>query len=55
MAMSAVSMLEQGKTNFDHQMSFYTDSGTIGVDNRCTGCISHRIEDFEGPMVDYGR
>ena len=36
-------------------MSFDTDSGPIEVDNRCTGCISHRMEDFEGPMVDTGQ
>ena len=31
---------------------FDTDSVSIGVDNRCSGCISHRIEDFEGQMTD---
>ena len=33
-------------TNFD------TDSSNIGVDNRCSGCISHRIDDFEGTMTE---
>lgn len=32
--------------------TFDTDSSSIGVDNRCSGCISHRIEDFEGPLAD---
>ena len=45
-------MSSQGKTNFNHQMSFDVVSGPTGVDNIFTGCISHRIEDFEGPMVD---
>ena len=31
---------------------FDTDSSNIGVDNRCSGCISHRIEDFEGNLVE---
>ena len=35
--------------------SFDTDSGPIGIDNRCTGCISHKIEDFQGPLRDSGR
>ena len=34
---------------------FDTDSEPIGIDNRCTGCISHRIEDFDGPLTDSGR
>ena len=32
-------------TNFD------MDSLNIGVDNRCSDCISHRVEDFEGPLI----
>ena len=31
---------------------FDTDSSSIGIDNRCSGCISHRVEDFEGPLMD---
>ena len=31
---------------------FDTDSCPIGVDNRCSACISHDINDFEGPLVD---
>ena len=31
---------------------FDTDSTRIGIDNRCSGCISHRVEDFEGPLTD---
>jgi hypothetical protein len=36
-------------------VTFDTDSVPIGVDNRCTGCNSNRIEDFEGPMVESNR
>ena len=32
--------------------NFDTDSSSIGVDNRCSGCISHRIEDFEGVLSE---
>lgn len=34
---------------------FDTDSASIGVDNRCSGCISHRVEDFEGPLINTNR
>ena len=34
---------------------FNTDSAPIGVDNRCTACISHAIEDFEGPLEECNR
>jgi len=33
---------------------FDTDSGTLGVDNRCSGCISSFVEDFEGPLYESG-
>jgi hypothetical protein len=43
----------------DNHTSFDTDSAPIGIDNRCTGCISHRIEDLKasyrkatGPLRD---
>jgi len=31
--------------------AFDTDSGLVGIsiDNRCSACISHVIEDFESP------
>jgi hypothetical protein len=35
--------------------AFDTNSVPIGVDNRCTGCVSNRIEDFESPMVESSR
>ena len=55
LAMAAVSMQAEGADSFEHQMTFDTDSSPIRVDNRCTGCISHQIEDFEGPLIDTGR
>ena len=53
--MSAVAMQAEGADSFEQQMTFDTDSSPIRVDNRCTGCISHQIEDFEGPLIDTGR
>ena len=32
--------------NQQHTARFDTDSAPIGVDNRCSGCISHEISDF---------
>lgn len=34
---------------------FDTDSGSIGVDNRCSACISHQIADFEGQVKKVNR
>ena len=34
---------------------FDTDSAPVGIDNRCTGCISHVAEDFIGPLHDSGK
>ena len=35
-------------------MQFDTDSGPIGIDNRCTACISHKVQDFDGPLIEVG-
>ena len=32
--------------------AFDTDSGEVGIDNRASGCFSHVISDFVGPMKD---
>ena len=32
--------------------TFDTDSGEVGIDNRASGCFSHVISDFVGPMRD---
>lgn len=39
----------------ENEVVFDTDSSPIGIDNRCTGCISHRIEDFVVPLVSTDR
>jgi hypothetical protein len=52
---AAVAMQANSSTTHERMATFDTDSEPIGVDNRCTGCISHPIEDFEGTLVDSNR
>ena len=40
---------EEQMTQFD------TDSELVGIDNWCTACISHNINDFVGPLHDCNR
>ena len=40
---------------YRNSATFNTDSDPIGIDNRCTACISHRIDDFEGVIQDSNR
>jgi hypothetical protein len=49
-ALAAIAM-EAREGSHDNTVTFDTDSSPVGVDNRCTGCISNRIEDFEGPLI----
>jgi hypothetical protein len=35
------------KCMYDQDVSFDTDSDILGIDNRCTACISPYLEDFE--------
>jgi hypothetical protein len=53
LAFAAVAMQANGmQSNYlERMVTFDTDSVPVGVNDRCTGCISNRIEDFEGPMV----
>ena len=34
----------------DDTLPFNTDAELIGVDNRASGCVSHCIDNFEGPI-----
>ena len=45
--LSALAMQANAIIATERQARFDTDSGSIGVDNRCSACISHLIEDFE--------
>ena len=40
----------KGERVHDNIARFDTDSAKIGIDNRCSACISHCIDDFEGPV-----
>ena len=46
LAMQASSTIGERVTQFD------TDSVPIGIDNRCSACISHKAEDFIGELKD---
>ena len=50
MAMSAKDAQAYQNTSY-----FDTDSKPVGIDNRCTACISHDIKDFVGPVHESGR
>jgi hypothetical protein len=52
---AAIAMQAKGSFAQQERTHFDTDSEPIGIDNRCTGCISHKIEDFEGTLVDSTR
>ena len=42
-------------TRFHHVVPMETDSESIGIDNRASICISHKIYDFVGEMHDTNR
>ena len=39
----------------ERHIQFDTDSAPCGINNRCSACISHVLDDFEGPLVDCNR
>ena len=53
-AMAALACQAQ-KTHWEHKVLFDTDSYDIGIDNRCSACISGTPEDFIGPLKDSTR
>jgi hypothetical protein len=48
LATAAVAM--STTTGTERDVNFDTDSGPVGIDNRCSGCISHEISDFIGDL-----
>jgi hypothetical protein len=46
-AMSVLAMQAHATIAKEKEVRFDTDSSNVGVDNRCTACISHDIGDFE--------
>ena len=51
----AMAMQAKGRNIRRNMVRFDTDSTNVGMDNRCTACISHSIDDFDGPLVATGR
>jgi len=46
-ALAFVALATQLKTaSSPHLGPFDTDSELVGIDNQCSACISHQIEDF---------
>jgi hypothetical protein len=50
LAMSVLAMQAHATVAMERQTTFDTDAETIGIDNRCSGCISHIREDFVGEL-----
>jgi hypothetical protein len=50
LALSVLAMQANAKNATERQVRFDTDSEFVGVDNRCSGCISHVKSDFVGNL-----
>jgi hypothetical protein len=55
MTFTTVAMQTSGSDVYDNAAMFDTDSASVGMDNRCMGCISHKVNNFEGPQVKSNR
>jgi len=53
-ALTAMALQAQ-KTHWETNTSFDTDSYEIGIDNRCSACISGQVTDFVGTLKDTNR
>ena len=42
-------------TLYNNKVTFDTDSGPIGVDEKFSGCIFHLIKCFKGQVIDYNK
>jgi hypothetical protein len=54
-AMSVLAMLAHATVSTERETRFDTDSADIGIDNRCSACISHVESDLEGPLMHCNR
>jgi hypothetical protein len=50
-----VDKTDKGPPQKPYTSKFDTDSFDIGIDNRCTKSISHKIKDFDGPLTETNR
>ncbi|KAI2497134.1 hypothetical protein MHU86_17395 [Fragilaria crotonensis] len=55
MAMSVLAMQANATISTERESRFDTDSGLVGIDNRCSACISHEPSDFDGPLEKSNR
>jgi hypothetical protein len=55
MVCDAVAMQASGSSQYKSMAMFDTNLEPIGVDNRCTGCISNKVKDVEGPLIESGQ
>jgi len=55
MAALAYSANAQPIPRQEHSVTFDTDSAPIGIDNRCSGCISHVLADFADDLRNCNR
>ena len=46
---------QKGTYNGQRRVVFDTDSESIGIDNRCSACISNNVEDFVGQLTTSNR
>lgn len=53
--MSVLVMQANAMISTEREARFDTDSATIGIDNRCSACISHKLSNFEGPLTPTNR
>lgn len=53
--MTVLAMQANATIACERRAQFDTDSDTIGIDNRCSGCISHVRDDFVGALQPSGR
>ena len=54
-AVAVVSMNSKGERIHKNVAKFDSDSAKVGIDNRCSACFSHDINDFEGPVTKVKR
>jgi hypothetical protein len=50
LAMTVLAMQANATIATERKTQFDTDSETIGIDNQCSGCISHVRDDFVGEL-----
>lgn len=50
--MAALVACLAGASAHNNEVIFDTDSHKIGIDNGCSACISHKIDDFMGNLKD---